>query len=55
MMCRHCGQREGRERWFITGPAYLPGQTVKLNAKMTFGCDECWQVYRICAALRFPR
>lgn len=35
-LCRRCGERPGRERY------YQPGQPGEVSVKQTVGCDECW-------------
>lgn len=49
-LCRRCGLRPGRERWYVPGEPgtigfSLAGATTKVSAKRTVGCDECWQEF----------
>lgn len=46
-LCRRCGQRPGRERYYKPGNpgevSYsLAGVTPKVSVKQTVGCDTCW-------------
>jgi hypothetical protein len=49
-LCRRCGQRPGRERWYVPGEPgqvsfSLAGVTPKLSTRRTVGCDPCWQEF----------
>lgn len=45
--CRRCGVRPGRTRYYSPNPGRhsLAGVQLKVSAKQTVGCDECWGAF----------